>query len=487
MSARRRSVAASVGNLLPRIAAGKLPRLPFPIRFWDGSVLPTTGAMLTAERSSNGRSANDPNGRSANGRPGAPHAAAVITVSRRAVAHLLHAPGQLGLARAWVDGSLGIEGDLEAVLAARHEFDGVSLSRRDLALVAIEAVRAAGPGILRRPPVPSIESRVRGSRHSQPRDGEAVRHHYDLSNEFYRLVLGPSMVYSCAYFEHPNDPLERAQQRKLDLICRKLMLAPGERLLDVGCGWGSLALHAARQYGAEVLGITLSEPQAQFAGERAAELGLERQVRFEVADYRELSGQRFDKIASVGMFEHVGQAQLTDYFDRLRRLLTPGGLLLNHGIGRLAPHRPQTDEFIARYIFPDGELLPLSEVVAAVEHARLEPRDVESLREHYPLTLRAWTANLRANRAEAVAVVGAERVRTWELYMLASALGFEDAEITVYQVLAARGDGPHGLPLDRLSLLAPRSASAPAVAGDRSAADQVPISGNDRPARGGTM
>jgi cyclopropane-fatty-acyl-phospholipid synthase len=451
MSARRRSVAASVGNLLPRIAGGKLSGLPLPVRFWDGSVLPAAGTVATA-------------GRAANGNANGSHAGAVVTVSRRAVAHLLHAPGQLGLARAWVDGSLGLEGDLEAVLAARHEFEGVSLSRRDLALVALGAVQAAGPGVLRRPPVPSIEARVRGGRHSQPRDGDAVRHHYDLSNDFYRLVLGPSMVYSCAYFEHPDDPLERAQQHKLDLICRKLMLGPGQRVLDVGCGWGSLALHAAQHYGAEVVGITLSQPQALFARERAGELGLGDRVRFEVADYRELSGQRYDKIASVGMFEHVGRTQLTDYFDRLGRLLAPGGLLLNHGIGRLSPHPPQTDEFITRYIFPDGELLPLAEVIDAVQQAQLEPRDVESLREHYALTLRAWTANLRAHRAETTALVGAERVRTWELYMLASALAFEDAEITVYQVLATRGEGPHGLPLDRLALLS--SSLAPAAAAD---------------------
>src|ERR1700679_3018953 len=215
MSVRRRSVAASVGNLLPRIAGGKLSRLPLPVRFWDGSVLPADTTMPAA-----------------------------VSISRRAVAHLLHSPGQLGLARAWVDGSLAVEGDLEAVLAARHEFEDVSLARRDLALVALDAVRAAGPGILRRPPVPSIEARVRGARHSQPRDSEAVRHHYDLSNDFYRLVLGPSMVYSCAYFERPDETLERAQERKLDLICRKLMLGPDQRLLDVGCGWGALALHA---------------------------------------------------------------------------------------------------------------------------------------------------------------------------------------------------------------------------------------------------
>jgi cyclopropane-fatty-acyl-phospholipid synthase len=436
MRARRSSVAATVAQLLPRISQGRLSSLPLPVRFWDGSVLPAA----------------------ANGGP----PQAVITVSRRAVAHLLHAPGQLGLARAWVDGSLDLEGELEEVIAARHEFDGVSLSPRDLALLGAAAVRATGPGVLRRPPVPAIESNVRGRRHSETRDGEAVRHHYDVSNDFYELVLGPSMVYSCAYFEDPSDSLEHAQERKLDLICRKLSLAPGARLLDIGCGWGSLALHAAQHYGVEVLGVTLSGPQAEYARERAAELGLADRVSFQVSDYREIGERRFDRIASVGMFEHVGQAQLTDYFTRIWRMLEPGGLLLNHGIGRLVPHPPQTDEFIARYIFPDGELLPLPEVVGAIQAAGLEPRDVESLREHYPLTLRAWVANLRAARELATALVGSERVRTWELYMLASALGFEDAEITVYQVLAARGDGPHGLPLDRLELLEPRTAAAPA-------------------------
>ena len=446
MSARRRSVAASAGDLLPQIAGGKLSGLPLPVRFWDGSVLPAAGTAATP---------------GANGSSNGARAGAVVSVSRRAVAHLLHTPGQLGLARAWVDGSLSLDGDLEAVLATRNDFEGLALGRRDRALVALDAVRLAGPRVLRRPPVPSIEARVGGARHSGRRDSEAVRHHYDLSNDFYRLVLGSSMVYSCAYYESAEDSLESAQEHKLNLICRKLMLGPGQRLLDVGCGWGSLALHAARHFGAEVVGITLSEPQAQYARERAAELGLEHQVRFRVADYRELTGERFDKIASVGMFEHVGRSQLTDYFDRLRRLLEPGGLLLNHGIGRLSPHPPQTDEFIRRYIFPDGELLPLAEVIAAVQQAQLEPRDVESLREHYALTLRSWTANLRAHRAETTALVGAERVRTWELYMLASALAFEDAEITVYQVLATRSEGPHGLPLDRLALLS--SSSAPAA------------------------
>jgi cyclopropane-fatty-acyl-phospholipid synthase len=433
MPARRPPVATTVSRLLPRISGGKLTALPVPVRFWDGSVLPA------------GNGAGPP--------------AAVVTVSRRAVAHLLHCPGQLGLARAWVDGSLGVEGDLEAVMAARHELDGVGLSHRDLALVALTAVRAGGPAMLRRPPVPSIEARVGGNRHSAPRDSEAVRHHYDLSNEFYRVVLGPSMVYSCAYYAASADSLERAQERKLDLICRKLMLSPGLRLLDIGCGWGSLALHAAERYGVEVLGVTLSEPQAALARARAAELGLGRRARFEVADYRELAGRDFDRISSVGMFEHVGRAQLTDYFARIRRMLAPGGLLLNHGIGRLVPHPPETDDFVARYIFPDGELLPLSETIASVQAAGLEPRDVESLREHYPLTLRAWVANLRAGRREAAALVGTERVRAWELYMLASALAFEDAELTVYQVLATRAGASHGLPLERLDLLEARPAS----------------------------
>ena len=435
MRVRRSSVASTVTRLLPRIADGKLTALPVALRFWDGSVLPAAR------------------------RAGPPEA--VVAVSRRAVAHLVHAPGQLGMARAWVDGSLDIEGELEAVIASRGAFDGVRLSPRDIARVALTAARAGGPEVLRRPPVPSIEAGVHGRRHSNRRDGDAVRHHYDLSNDFYELVLGPSMVYSCAYFCDPADSLEHAQEAKLDLICRKLMLAPGQRLLDIGCGWGSLALHAAEHYGVDVLGVTLSELQARYARERAAERGLQGRARFEVADYRELSGRRFERIASVGMFEHVGQAQLSDYFMRIRRMLEPGGLLLNHGIGRLKPHPPQTDAFIARYIFPDGELMPLAEVIAAVQSAGLEPRDVESLREHYPPTLRSWHANLQAHRDAATAVVGSERVRAWELYMLACALAFEDAEITVYQVLAAR-DGAHGLPLDRLQLLEPRRDAAAA-------------------------
>jgi cyclopropane-fatty-acyl-phospholipid synthase len=282
----------------------------------------------------------------------------------------------------------------------------------------------------------------------------AVRHHYDVSNDFYSLVLGPSMVYSCAYFADEDDTLEAAQERKLDLICRKLALSPGDRLLDIGCGWGSLLLHAAAHYGVHAVGITLSEPQARLAQTRAREQVLEDRIEVRVADYRELTGRSFDKIASVGMYEHVGLSELDEYTRTVRELLRPGGLFLNHGIARLASVQPTSDTFISRYVFPDGELHPVTDLMLALQHAELEIRDVESLREHYPITLRRWLANLSARHDEAVAMVGDQRDRAWQLYMLGSAQAFEAGEITVYQVLVTRPDGPHGLPLDRAELLA---------------------------------
>ena len=372
--------------------------------------------------------------------------------SRRALAHVLHEPGELGLSRAYVDGSLATEGDLEQLLALRRPMRAIRLSGADRARLALSTLRLGGPAVLLRPPVPAIEGRT-ARRHSLATDRTAIRHHYDLSNEFYRLVLGPSLVYSCAYFSGEADSLEEAQERKLDVICRKLELQPDERFLDVGCGWGSLVLHAAQHYGVHATGITLSAPQAELARERAAELGLGDRVEIHVADYRELGDQRFDKIASVGMYEHVGRAELDGYVAALHGLLRPGGLLLNHGISQLHGEPPDDRSFIARYIFPDGELQPLARVVGALQRGGLEVRDVESLREHYALTLRRWVANLRAARRRAIELVGPERTRTWELYMAGSARAFDSGEISVYQVLATRGDGPHGLPLDRLQLL----------------------------------
>jgi cyclopropane-fatty-acyl-phospholipid synthase len=423
-------VAAAARELLNQIGGGLLSRLPVGVRFWDGSRLG----------------------------PGGP--ATIVVRSPAALLHLLRAPGQLGLARAWVDGSLDVEGDLEQVLRSRAAFADVRLSVSDRAHLAAAAVRVVGARALRFPPVPAIEARLSGRRRSLARDREAVRHHYDVSNRFYQLVLGPTMVYSCAYFAAADESLEDAQGRKLDLICRKLGLSEGERLLDIGCGWGSLVIHAAQRYGVRAVGVTLSEPQAELGRQRVAEAGLEACVQIRVQDYREITDGRFDKIASVGMYEHVGRNELGHYAAAVASLLRPGGLFLNHGISRLAAHAPQPDPFISRYVFPDGELHPVSDVMIALRAAGLEVRDVESLREHYPLTLRRWSANLAANRDAAIAEVGPARERVWRLYMLASALGFEAGEISIYQVLAARSGAPHGLPLDRTELLANGSPTA---------------------------
>jgi cyclopropane-fatty-acyl-phospholipid synthase len=414
------TVASAAKRAFAKLGNRRLMRLPVTVRFWDGSSL--------ADRID---------------------APVVAVDSPRALSHLLHQPGELGLARAWVDGSLTVPGDLEDVLATRGAFADVSLSLVDRIRLALASVRIAGLGVLRPAPIPEIEASVGGNRHSLARDRDAVRHHYDVSNDFYRLVLGPSMVYSCAYFASERDSLEEAQERKLDLICRKLRLADGERLLDVGCGWASLLIHAAANYGVRAVGVTLSGPQASLARERVALAGLRNRVEIRVADYREVADGPFDKIASVGMYEHVGRGQLAHYAGTLARLLRPGGLLLNHGIARLHSQPPTADTFISRYVFPDGELHPLSDLTSSIQAEGLEVRDVESLRDHYPLTLRRWVANLQARRADAVAIVGPERERAWQLYMLVSAQAFEAAEITVYQVLATHTDGPHNLPLTR--------------------------------------
>ena len=374
--------------------------------------------------------------------------------SPKAISYLLRAPNQVGLARAWVTGVLDVEGDVEALLAARDRFHGIALSAADRLKLMLAALRAAPSAVVRHARIPSIEIVPRGRRHSLARDRDAVRHHYDVSNDFYRLVLGPSMTYSCAYFDSPDDTLELAQARKQELICRKLRLAAGERLLDIGCGWGSLLLHAAEHHGVRGVGVTLSESQAALARERVRAAGLGDLIEIRLADYRELRDGPFDKIASVGMYEHVGRDELTVYAAAVAKLLRPGGLFLNHGITRLASVQPGPNTFINRYIFPDGELHPVTEIQAAMQAAGLEVRDVESLREHYPLTLRRWLANLDANEARAVEIVGSERERAWWLYLIAAAVGFEDGEISVYQVLATRLGAEHHLPLDRAELIA---------------------------------
>jgi cyclopropane-fatty-acyl-phospholipid synthase len=418
-------IADSFAPLAARLERRLSGGLPFAVRFWDGSEL----------RPEEGGSGDT-----------------LVVRDRRALAYVANAPGQIGLGRAWVAGDLDLEGDLERALRAGERLRDLRLGLGDKLASLLAAARAGGLR-LRRPSPPASEARLGGRLHSLRRDRAAVRHHYDVSNDFYRLVLGPSMVYSCAYFASPHDTLERAQERKLDVICRKLRLAAGERLLDVGCGWGSLVVHAARNYGVRAVGVTLSEPQAELARARIADAGLGRRCEVRVQDYREVDDGPYDKLASIGMYEHVGASRLDEYMRCLRRLVRPGGLVLNHGIVRLEPAPRRRDTFVWRYVFPDGELHPVGRVVESMERAGLELRDAESLREHYALTLRFWVANLATGRQAAIAAAGEERERIWRLYMTGSALAFERGDISVQQLLAAVPGAPPELPLARGGLV----------------------------------
>jgi len=420
-------VADSFAPLAARFERRLPGGLPFAVRFWDGSEL----------RPENGRESGD----------------TVLVRDARALAYIVSAPNQVGLGRAWVAGDLDVDGDLERALRVGERFRDLRIGVGDR-VASAAAVARAGALRLRRPPPPPSEAQLGGRLHSLRRDRAAVRHHYDVSNDFYHHVLGPSMVYSCAYFESPEDTLEEAQERKLEVICRKLRLAPDERLLDVGCGWGSLVLHAAERFGARAVGVTLSEPQAELARARIREAGLADRCEIRVQDYREVDDGPYDKVASIGMYEHVGAARLDEYMGRLRHLVRPGGLVLNHGIVRLAPGPRNRNTFIWRYVFPDGELHPVGNVVDSMERAGLELRDAESLREHYALTLHHWVANLAANREAAIAEAGEERERIWRLYMTGSALAFERGDISIQQLLAAAPGVPAELPLARASFTA---------------------------------
>jgi cyclopropane-fatty-acyl-phospholipid synthase len=360
--------------------------------------------------------------------------------SPHALRRMMWSPGELGLGRAYVAGDLDVQGDVFTVL---RTLQGAASNDAQLGLgVAVSALGVARKlGALGRPlPPPPEEAQQRGRRHSKRRDADAISHHYDVGNEFYRLFLGPSLTYSCARFVDDGASLEDAQAAKHELISRKLGLGEGTRLLDVGCGWGSMALHAATRHGASVVGVTISVEQAAAARERVAEAGLSDRVEIRVQDYRDLSGETFDAVSSVGMFEHVGSARTAEYFSVIRALLRPEGRLLNHAISSIGGSVMGPKSFIARYVFPDGELLDVGEVVLAMERAGFEVRDVESLREHYAKTLRHWVANLEANWDRAVALVGPARARIWRLYMAASALGFEDGGIAVHQVLGVVPD-----------------------------------------------
>jgi cyclopropane-fatty-acyl-phospholipid synthase len=371
--------------------------------------------------------------------------ARLIVRSPDALRRIVTAPGELGFARAYVAEEIDIDGDVFAALPALLELP----SARELARLWLGAARVVGARGLRPLAPPPEEVRLRGRRHTRPRDAAAISYHYDVSNAFYRLVLGPSLTYSCAVFERSDASLEEAQTAKHELVCRKLGLEDGMRVLDVGCGWGSFLLHVGDRYGVRGVGVTISERQAELARERVAEAGLGDRIEIRLADYRDVRDGPFDAISSIGMFEHVGLARLGVYFTRLHELLRPSGRLLNHGIARPPGRRPiRRNTFVARYVFPDGELHEMGAVVSAVQKVGFEVRHTESLREHYALTLRAWVRNLEANWDEAVAEVGAGRARIWRLYMAGSALGFEAGRLQVHQVLAVRPDaGRSGMPL----------------------------------------
>jgi cyclopropane-fatty-acyl-phospholipid synthase len=362
-----------------------------------------------------------------------------------ALRRILYARNELGLARAYVSGELDVEGDLFQLLQLPDDLPARPSLRLDRAALRPLLGDLVRTGVLGRPlPPPAEESRLRGLRHSLRRDSAAISHHYDVGNDFYELLLGPTMVYSCGYFATPATPLDDAQRAKLDLVCRKLDLEPGMRLLDVGCGWGSLVLHAAASYGVQAVGVTISPEQADLARRRVAKAGLEDRVEIRLQDYREVADGPYDAVASVGMAEHVGRAQLPVYSGALHGLLAPDGRLLNHAIAQGPDAGPETSEsrsFLSRYVFPDGELQPLAEHVGFLERAGFEVRDVEGLREHYALTCRAWAARLEARWEEACRVVSPARARVWLLYLTGAALAFEGRRVGVNQIVATRTTG----------------------------------------------
>jgi cyclopropane-fatty-acyl-phospholipid synthase len=365
----------------------------------------------------------------------------------------------LGLARAYVAGDLDIDGELDALFELSvppvRQLLKVDNLRSLLSVVGLNALRPIAP--------PPIEAKQRGVLHSRSRDRQAISHHYDVSNAFYEMVLGPSMTYSCAVFRSPDDTLEDAQRRKVDLVARKLQLSPDTRLLDVGSGWGAMAIHAAKEYGARVVGVTLSREQQRYATDLASQVGVGDLVEFRLQDFRDVSDGPFDAISSIGMSEHVGRKSLATYTQQLFDLLRPGGRFLNHAIGRPVSFDPDPDPsktteamrqmqialglrgpskngspFIERYVFPDGELHEVGTMVSMFQAHGFEVRHLESLREHYALTLRRWVANLTKRFDEAVEEVGEQRARVWKLYMSGSAVGFERRHLEIHQILCAK-------------------------------------------------
>jgi cyclopropane-fatty-acyl-phospholipid synthase len=367
--------------------------------------------------------------------------------SPRAVEYLASAPSQLGLARAYVSGDLEIVGDVYTALSRLYPMPLDHLSWRDKLALA----REFAPKALKRPAPPPQERRLSGRRHSKGRDADAIHHHYDVSNRFYSWVLGPSMAYTCAVFPSADASLETAQEEKFDLVCRKLGLQPGMRLLDVGCGWGGMVMHAVKHYGVTAIGVTLSEQQARYGQETIESAGLTSQAQIRFSDYRDVPESGFDAVSSIGLTEHIGRANYPSYFSFLYGKLRPEGRMLNHTITR--PHDGWTSHykrsFINRYVFPDGELSGPSQVMTAMNTAGFEIRHEENLREHYALTLKHWCENLEDHWDEAVAEAGLGTARVWRLYMAASRLGFDINMIQLHQTLGVKlgPGGASGMPL----------------------------------------
>ncbi|HEY1776517.1 MAG TPA: cyclopropane-fatty-acyl-phospholipid synthase family protein [Solirubrobacteraceae bacterium] len=385
-----------------------LPERPFSIEFWDGGRVPATS----------------------------PQTPTFFVRRASAIAHALRAPGPLGLGRAYVEGSLETD-DIDGAFLVVDDWVPPPISARDKGrLLGALALAALPAGIPRRP---ATELLLAGELHTPERDAEAIRYHYDVGNEFFALFLDESMTYSCALFSRGAQTLAEAQRAKLDLIAQKLELKPGQRVLDVGCGWGSFAIHAAREYGATVTGITLSPSQAQLARELVEAAGVADRVEIRIADYRELADEPYDAIASIGMAEHVGQAQIDIYARSLFRVLKPGGLVLNHAISLMRPEEdPLADKFTMRYVFPDGEPLLLSRVQLAFERARFYTEHVEGFMTDYAVTLRHWHDRLDEHPVEAERLAGPERLRVWRLYLRAARHGFDVGYTAVYQLKARK-------------------------------------------------
>ncbi len=394
------------------------PKQDFQIRLWDGTVWGCTENPRFA----------------------------IIIKDPIVLRHMLLSPSELSLGESYVFDELDIEGD---VVSAIELGDYLISSDKVPSSSPLLAKLLTFPAGNRKPQ--RSEPQLAGSLHSRERDRHAIRYHYDLPTEFYALWLDERRMYSCAYFQGEDIDLDTAQRRQLDYVCRKLRLSPGERLLDVGCGWGGLLIHAAKHYAVEAVGITLSARQAEVARERIRNSGLNGRCRVEICDYRDLEVDRqFDRVVSVGMFEHVGEKNLHEYFARVYQLLRPGGAFFNSGISASSAYVRRGPSFIDRHVFPDGDLFPINASLALAEACGFEVRDVENLREHYALTLRHWVRRLQDHAEEAQRIAGQEPYRIWRLYMAASAHSFEIGRMNLYHVLLAKPqNGNACVPLTR--------------------------------------